>query len=74
MISGTEFERANANAQTFLSLPEIVETLQKDVSKLREDLGTLKYEIAKEQNERDRLRRQIVSLRAEVDTIKESGP
>ncbi|HEY3419369.1 MAG TPA: hypothetical protein VGK23_02330 [Methanomassiliicoccales archaeon] len=73
MISDTEFETQNKTARIYLSLPEIVETLQKDVSRLREDLGTLRFEIAKERDERDRLRRQIVSLRAEVDAVKESG-
>ena len=69
----TEFEVTGNAAELFLTLPERLIALLKDFEQLKVDMGTLRFEIAKERDERDRLRRQIVGLRVEVDAMKERG-
>ena len=53
------------------SIAEGAQNAQDDVSRLREQVGVLRFELAKEREERDRLRRQVVSMGLRIDALEE---
>jgi peptidoglycan hydrolase CwlO-like protein len=53
------------------AIAEGAQNAQDDVSRLREQVGVLRFELAKEREEKDRLHRQIVSLGLRLDALEE---